>query len=67
MLEIFFEILVVLLAAAAVGLAVELKFVFLKQLELGETNLGNENISVKIFQSNSLLSYLTNITGVDVR
>ena len=52
-LEIFLEIIVVLLAAAAEGLAVELEFVFLKQLELGETNLGNQNISVKIFQSNS--------------
>ena len=49
-LEIFLEILIVLVAAAAVGLAVELELVFLKQLELRETYLRNENISVKLFQ-----------------
>ena len=48
-LEIFLEILIVLVTAAAVGLAVELELVFLKQLELRETYLRNENISVKVF------------------
>ena len=38
-LEIFLEILVVPLTAAAVSLAVELEFVFLKQLELREAHL----------------------------
>ena len=51
-LEIFLEILIVLVAAAAVGLTVELELVFLKQLELRETYLRNENLLVKIFQSN---------------
>ena len=55
-LEIFLEILVVPLAAAAVGLAVELEFVFLKQLELRETDLRNDNISVLNILSSQTLS-----------
>ena len=41
---------------------------FLKQLELRETDLRNDNISVlNILSSPTLsLSHLTNITGVDV-
>ena len=38
-LEIFLEILIVLVTAAAVGLAVELEFVLLEQLQLAETDL----------------------------
>ena len=56
MLEIFLEILVVPLATPAVGLAVELEFVFLKQLELRETDLRNDNISVLNILSSQTLS-----------
>ena len=57
MLEIFLEILVVPLATPAVGLAVELEFVFLKQLELRETDLRNDNISVLNILSSPTLSF----------
>ena len=56
MLEVFLEILVVPLATPAVGLAVELEFVFLKQLELRETDLRNDNISVLNILSSQTLS-----------
>ena len=62
MLEIFLEILVVLLAAAAEGLAVELEFVFLKQLELRETDLRNDNISVLNILSSPTLSFSLSLT-----
>ena len=57
MLEIFLEILVVPLATPAVGLTVELEFVFLKQLELRETDLRNDNISVLNILSSPTLSF----------
>ena len=57
MLEIFLEILVVPLATPTVGLAMELEFVFLKQLELRETDLRNDNISVLNILSSPTLSF----------
>ena len=62
MLEIFLEILVVPLATPTVGLAMELEFVFLKQLELRETDLRNDNISVLNILSSPTLSFSLSLT-----
>ena len=50
MLEVLLEVVVVLVAAAAVRLAVELELVFLEQLQLRESHLKTqlEDIRVKI-------------------
>ena len=50
MLEVLLEVVVVLVAAAAVRLAVELELVFFEQLQLGESHLKTqlEDIRLKI-------------------